>query len=283
MHRRVIITGAVLAGLGLARPLAAPVAADGSGFGFTEGPSVGAGANDVQVNDPQPVATRLKGGSAAPRCEYAQLDAEESETAERLARKGWLSPRAEEPGAWFQKICFDDNGMSSGSTVWVRDRVDPEALARQALERVPLPPPRVRMNPSAGAGAVTNVETWLWIDPGQWQPVSASASAGGVTVTTTATPERVVFDMGSGDKVTCAGPGTPYDPTRRAAEQTTSCAYTYRRSSAHQPDGRYVVSATVFYRVRWSASGIAAGGALAPISQTESVPLRVAEIQALNQ
>lgn len=279
MHRRLTVAVAAVAGTGLALSLAAPAAADASGFGFTDGPSVGAGASAVQ-----PVAaTKRRGGGSGQRCEFDRLDAQESETTERMARNGWGTPKGEEPGAWFRKICFDANGMSSGTIVWVRNRVDPKELAQQALDRVPLPPPRVRMNPSAGTGAVTNVETWLWIDPRQWQPVSASASAGGVTVTTTATPERVVFDMGNGDRVTCAGPGTPYDPTRRAVEQTTSCAYTYRRSSAHQPDGRYVVSATVTYQVRWSASGIAAGGALAPISQTESVPLRVAEIQALNQ
>ena len=279
MHRRLTNAVVAVAGAGLALSLAAPVAADGSGFGFTDGPSVGAEASDVQ-----PVAaTKRRGGASAQSCEFDRLDAQESETTDRMALSGWGTAKGEGPGAWFRKICFDARGMSSGTIVWVRERVNPRELAEQALDRVPLPPPRVRMNPSAGTGAVTNVETWLWIDPNQWQPVSASASAGGVTVTTTATPERVVFDMGNGDTVTCAGPGTPYDPARRAAEQTTRCAYTYRRSSAHQPDGRYLVSATVFYRVGWSASGIAAGGALAPISQTESVPLRVAEIQALNQ
>lgn len=279
MHRRLTIAVVAVGGAGLGLPLAAPVAADGSGFGFTDGPSVGAEASDLQ-----PVAApKRRGGTSGQRCEFDRLDAQESEASDRMAGSGWGTPKGEEPGAWFRKICFDARGMSSGTIVWVRERVDPRELAEQALDRVPLPPPRVRMNPSAGTGAVTNVETWLWIDPDQWQPVSASASAGGVTVTTTATPERVVFDMGNGDTVTCAGPGAPYDPTRRAAEQTTGCAYTYRRSSAHQPGGRYLVSATVFYRVAWSASGIAAGGALAPISQTESVPLRVAEIQALNQ
>lgn len=282
MHRSLTLMSAAAAGAGLALSLAAPAAADGSGFGFTDGPSVGAGAGEAGNDSPPTVARRSGGGSPA-RCEYMQLNAEESAKTDKMASQGWLSPRGEEPGAWFWKICYDENGMSSGTVAWVRNQVDPRELAEQALDRVALPQPEIRMNPSAATGAVTNVETWLWIDPSQWQPVTASASAGTVTVTTTATPDRVVFDMGNGDKVTCTGPGTPYDPRRPASGQKTRCAYTYRRSSAHQPDGRYVVTSRVFYRVGWSASGIVAGGALAPISQTGSVRLRVAEIQALNQ
>jgi len=279
MHRSLTSAAVVVAGIGLALCAAPPAAADASGFGFTDGPNVGAGASDGQPA----AAPRRNGGASRPRCEYVRLDPEHSEATDRMAKDGLWSPRPEGPGAWFRKICTNDSGFSSGTVVWIPDRVPPEQLAKQALERVPLPQPVIRMNPATDTGAVTNVETWLWIDPDQWQPVSATASAGNVTVTTTATPERVVFDMGNGDSVTCRGPGTAYDPGRPAAGQTTRCAYTYRRSSAHRGEGRYVVTATVLYRVAWSASGIAAGGVLPPVSHSGSVLLRVAEIQALNQ
>lgn len=277
MHGRLSVATAVAAGLGLALSVAAPADGDASGFGFTDGPSVGAGASET------PAGSTPKRSGARARCDYVQLDPEESETTDRLASGGLWSSPGEGAGAWFRKICTSEDGMLSGTVVWLPARVDPRQLAQQALERVPLPQPVVRMNPPNGTGAVTNVQTWLWIEPDQWQPVSASASAGNVTVTTTADPERVVFDMGNGDRLSCGGPGTPYDPARPAAEQATDCAYTYRRSSADRPDGRYTVTATVIYRVRWSASGIAGGGALAPVSQTSSLPLRVGEIQALNR
>lgn len=280
MHRRLRAGGAAAAGLVLAlASYVPPAAADASGFGFTDGPSVGAGARDGG-----PAGAPKRGGArSAERCDYVRLDAEMSEATDRMARDGWWSARGEGPGAWFRKICSTADGPSSATLVWIPRPADPGQLAKQALDRVPLPQPAMQMNPSAGGGALTNVETWLWIDPSQWQPVRASASAGGVTVTTTATPERVVFEMGNGDTVTCGGPGTPYDPGRPAAGQSTDCSYTYRRSSAHQPGGRYLVTSRVFYRVGWSASGIAAGGALGPVSQTSSVRLRVAEIQALNK
>jgi len=166
--------------------------------------------------------------------------------------------------------------MSTGTVVWSPQRtpVDPVALAQQALQYVPLSPPLIGMSPAPGRDQLVNVATWLWVDPAAWAPVSASASAGGVRVTTTATPVRVVWDMGDGAAVTCPGPGTPYDPAHPAA--TPSCSYTYRR-----PGERLAVTATVEWSVRWvSTSG--AGGDLGVARRASSVPVRVAESQAVN-
>lgn len=278
MYRRLIAAVLVLLAAGVV--LAAPASADAGGFGYTDGPNIGAGASENDQSAPVPRPSR---GSSPERCEYQTLSAEDNAMWDRLVNEGLWAGRGEGDGSWYRKICYDANGLSSATIVWAPQRVDPQQLARQALDEVPLPRPGLNMNPSSDKGAVTNIESWLWIDPNQWQPVSASASAGNVSVTTTATPDRVVYDMGNGDRVACSGPGTPYDPNRPAADQSTDCSYTYRRSSAGQPAGRYTVTATVFYRVGWTATGIAAGGALAPVIQTTSVAIRVAEIQALNQ
>lgn len=276
MHRRLI--PAALVFCGLSSFLAAPAAADGGGFGYTDGPNIGAGASDESA--PVPRASR---GGAPSRCEYSPLSPEDGAMADQLATGGLGPSKGEGPGTWYRHICYDANGLSSATVVWRAQRVNPRQLAQQALSETPLPRPGINMNPSSDKGAVTNVDLWLWIDPSQWQPVSVSASAGNVTVTTTADPDRVVYDMGNGDRVTCAGPGTPYDPNRPDTGQSTDCKYTYSRSSAGQPGGRYTVTATVFYSVAWNATGVAAGGALAPVTQSSSVAIRVAEIQALNQ
>lgn len=277
MHRRVI--AAALVAFGLSVFLAAPASADGGGFGYTDGPNIGAGASDGQ-SAPVPRASR---GGSPDRCQYSPLGTDDSAMADQLAAGGMGPSKGEGPGTWYRYICYDANGLSSATIVWLAQRVNPRQLAQQALSEVPLPQPGINMNPSSDEGAVTNVDSWLWIDPSQWQPVSASASAGNVTVTTTAEPDRVVYDMGNGDRVTCVGPGKPYDPNRPSAAQSTDCKYTYRRSSASRPGGRYTVTATVSYRVAWNATGIAAGGALPPVTQSSSVTIRVAEIQALNQ
>lgn len=99
----------------------------------------------------------------------------------------------------------------------------------------------------------------------------------------TATPRRVIWEMGNGDTVTCAGPGTPYDPSRPSAQQTTDCAYTYRHSSAGRPRNAYRVIANVEWGVSWSVVGAAGGGSLPPLFTSSPLWVGVAELQALNQ
>ena len=164
--------------------------------------------------------------------------------------------------------------------------VNPAVLAQQALDYNRLPLPGVDMSPPAKSDQLVNLETWLWVDPAAFQPVSASAAAGGVAVTTTASPERVTWDMGNGDRVTCAGPGTPYDPSKPASAQQTSCSYTYRQSSAGQPGGAFPVTATVSWQVTWTATGVAAGqpaaGNLGVVTRSSTANVRVAEAEATN-
>ena len=156
-------------------------------------------------------------------------------------------------------------------------------LAQQASDRAPIPLPDVHLNPPESGEQVVNLTTWMWIDRSVWQPVSATASAGGVTVTATAAPESVRWAMGNGDVVTCAGPGTPYDPNRPSSEQQSDCSYVYRHSSASAPDGAFTATATITWHVTWTAAGVAGGGDLGTASRTTTFAVRVAEIQAVNR
>lgn len=278
MHRRLRL-GVITAVVALAVSGTPGVAAaDASGFGFTDKDGIGAGASRA---DDSPAGSRPRSSSPV-RCEYGRLSDDEVALVDQGATSGWWDEKGEGPGAWFRKICFDERGMSTATVIWIADRPDPVALAEDALDRVPVPAPVVKMNPSAEQTQVVNVETWLSIDPTQWKAVSATAAAGGVTVTTTASPERVVWRMGNGDQVVCGGPGAVYDASQPTTAQTTDCGYTYRRSSASEPGGEYQVSATVEWSVRWSAVGVAGAGALGPMRRTTTVPVRVAEIQAVN-
>jgi hypothetical protein len=184
---------------------------------------------------------------------------------------------------------MDGSGQEiSWNTVFVADdtsapapvQVDPEVIARQLARRLPLPEPDVATSPPAGRDQLVGVPTWLWVRDA-WEPRSVSASLGGATVTVTATPRSVRWDMGTGDRVTCDGPGTAYDPSAPDSAQDTDCSYTYRRSSAAQPGERYPVSTRVRWRVRWTASGIAGGGDLGSVTRSTGLSLRVAEGQAL--
>lgn len=57
--------------------------------------------------------------------------------------------------------------------------------------------------------------------------------------------------MGDGDSVTCDGPGTPYSASDPSA--TTDCSYTWR------DPGSFTVTATVYWAVTWTATGVAGG------------------------
>ncbi len=138
------------------------------------------------------------------------------------------------------------------------------------------------MSPGGEIPLLVNLPTFLWVAPAQWQPVTASASAGGVTSTVTALPERVVWDMGQGDTVTCDGPGSAYVPGVPDDAQPGDCRFTYPASSARSPDNTFTVTATVEWHVTWTASGAAGGGDLGISRRSNATTVRVAELQVLN-
>lgn len=259
--------------------LADSAAADGTGDAFNDGDEIGVDADFVSGG----------GGATSegdePLCHYRRLDDEANDKADQMAEEGnWSEQPGDGPGAWYQLVC-ELNGLTPSMTiVWLPDpTIDPAALAQQAADRTPVPSPEIRLNPPAGQDQVVNVPTWMWIDPAAWTPVSATASAGAVTVTATATPTSVMWDMGNGDVVTCAGPGTPYDSTANADEQHSDCTYTYRQSSAGRNGGAFTMRVTMTWGVTWSVVGAPGGGSLGTAERTMTRAVRVAEIQAVNE
>lgn len=247
-----------------------------------------AGAEDVAtggatVEDDTPTAFvgRSPGSSqpssARPKCEYKQIDM----TGQTVYDTDGTPIDHEEPGNWYIRRCFDAAGNETESRLaWIPS--DPASLAQQARESLPLPSPDVHTSPDASGDQLVGVPTWLWVE-GAWSTQSATAAVPGVSVTVTATPVSVVWTMGDGGRVVCNGPGTRYDTSKRADEQSSECSYTYTRSSARQPGGAYPVSVTLIWRVSWAASGVAGGGELGNVTRTTALRLRVAEAQALNR
>ena len=189
-------------------------------------------------------------------------------------------------GAWYLVSCTSGTfAGTAGGIVWVpagsaAPLPAPEVLARQAVNQLSLPGPQVVTSPPPDRMQLVNVPTWLWLDQGAWTSVSATASVPGESVTATATPMSVTWVLGDGSTVECAGPGTPYVAGGDPAAGSPDCGHTYSRSSAGEPGGAFVVSATVSWGVSWAGGGQA--GTLPGLTTTSSVPLRVGESQAIN-
>lgn len=190
--------------------------------------------------------------------------------------------------AWYYQTCrYLDTGQLASSNYWQYTPGNPTnpgpdlaALARQAYDEVPLGFPVPATSPGIDVDQITGLPTWLWLEPGSWAELSARAEIPGFWVEVTAHPERVVWDMGDGETVTCDGPGTPYDPAVDDNAQSTDCSHVYQYTSVDEPDGRYRASVTIEWSVDWEAS-TGADGVLADASRTTTFALTVTERQAV--
>jgi hypothetical protein len=190
--------------------------------------------------------------------------------------------------AWYYQTCrYRDTGQLASSNYWQYTPGNPTnagpdlaALARQAYDEVPLAFPVPVTSPGIDIDQITGLPTWLWLEPGSWSELSARAEIPGFWVEVTAHPERVVWDMGDGETVTCDGPGTTYDPAVDDDAQSTNCSHVYQHTSVDEPDGQYQASVTIQWSVDWESS-TGAGGVLADATRTTTFALTVTERQAV--
>lgn len=106
-------------------------------------------------------------------------------------------------------ICFAD---AVAPVALIGPVVDPRSVALQARSSLALPAPTISLNPSTRQDQLVQVPTWMWVDAATWGTRSSTASVPGVTVTATATPQRVIWEMGNGERVVCPGLGSPMTP-----------------------------------------------------------------------
>lgn len=155
---------------------------------------------------------------------------------------------------------------------------DPRVLAQQAIATMNLRAVDIGIVPEDAPGRVglIGLPTWMWAQaPGAdtLGPITRAASAGGYTVTATAKVDRVVWNMGDGDSVTCNGSGTPYADSFGKSPSPT-CGHTYTRQ------GRYTVTATSYWTVTWN--GIGQTGTI-PLNFSRSTAITMGEAQVLNR
>ncbi|WP_327187904.1 ATP/GTP-binding protein [Streptomyces sp. NBC_01334] len=193
-------------------------------------------------------------------------------------------------GAVYEQTC---HYLDSLNTVvryqWLADpppaatTTDPAVLAQRAVDSMKLAGPDIA-SPRAAGRYLVGMPMWMWVNqnPTTYGPNTASASAGGVTVTATAKVSKIVWTMGDGAVVTCAGPGTPYTAAAGKSDSPT-CGHTYTRASADQTGGRYRVTATSTWTIDWhvTTGGAGQAGQLTETRQTQ-IQIPLAELQVLN-
>ena len=237
------------------------------------GTSVSTGDGTIDSGVDTHDGTAGSGSGAAPPCTYQLVDVPPDTP---MIDVDGNVIAVDGTGAWYEKTC----GTNFFGLVFI-SRTDPAELLAAAKRRLTLPLPTPQLSPSAEQ--LVNVPTWLWVDDDAWRPLTSTAAVPGLSVTVNAHPVGSVWSMGDGSHVTCSGAGTPFDPDRNDAAASSSCSYTYRRSSAGEADQRFHGSVTVQWHATWTVSGAAGGGNLGSLFRTTSFSSTVAEVQALNR
>lgn len=158
---------------------------------------------------------------------------------------------------------------------------NPVDLARQAIETMTLKAIPIGIVPEDRPGKVgiVGMPVWMWSKSRSASvvgPITKSASVGAYTVTATARLARVVWTMGDGKTVVCAGSnamGTEYED-RFDTQSSPTCGHRYNRP------GRYEVRATSHWEVEWS--GIGQTGTIT-LELYDTTDIRVSEVQVLTQ
>ena len=191
-------------------------------------------------------------------------------------------------GAIYVRWCGAATGFDrNAGAVWMANTpagappVDPAALAQQLIAELTLKPPVVRLAPPSGTEGLIGLPVWMWSEQSQdvTGPVGDSMTAGAVTVSLWATVTKVVWDMGDGNSVACAGPGTPYTSSA-GSSASPDCGHVYELPSRDQPNGVYTVTATSTWTIAWQGGGQSGQQTLELTSEPAELAIR--ELYVLN-
>lgn len=172
-------------------------------------------------------------------------------------------------------------GEAIGEWTLEQPRMDPAEVAQRILKTLTVAPIDIRTVPEDRPGRVglIGLPTWMWANPSTRTtgPQSASACIGGTCVDLTMKVDRIEWNMGDGNTVTCRGPGTPY-ADRYGKQDSPTCGHRYTRTSLGRPNQRYTINATSYWVAHWEGGGRSGNFYL---DQTATSHLRIGELQVL--
>lgn len=194
-----------------------------------------------------------------------------------------------QPGDGVVYQCFQPQ-TGLGILVWAQDPPPgsgagptPREVAQLAIDQMQLSAIDIGIAPEPGPESIglVGMPVWMWAKAPSEQtfgPITATASAGGITITATAKVLHVTWDMGDGTEVVCDTAGTPYKPSY-GRKDSPDCGHTYKKSSAHEADDAYAVTATSSWVITWSGAGQT--GTIRLDGLNRSTQIRIGEAQVL--
>lgn len=228
------------------------------------------------TSSPGSPGTGSGGGSSKSACTLTPV----SQTQAAFLGLQWPAPQGH---TWETITCPGTQrfgGVTLVSNATGAPAVTPQQLAQIAIGELIIPTLEPATAPPRGKEGLVGLPEWFWIPANEWGPVSKTVTAGPVWARATAAPVKIALAPGGGlSGVTCAGPGTAYQPSQPLSAQHTDCSYTYTKPSVGQPNNMYAASVIVYWNVSWVGSG-GAGGAVAtgrPVSTPMSLPVAAGE------
>lgn len=182
-------------------------------------------------------------------------------------------------------LCNNPDGIATPA-IWLPAlptvQISPEEAARAVVSRMTLRAADIGIVPEDKPGSIGAVgaPVYMWTTPGPttFGPQVLTGSEGGVTITATANVDRIVWNMGDGNTVTCRTPGTPYED-RYGFDMSPDCGYRYKHTSAGKPGNAYPIVATSYWVVTWTGPGGSSGTITLDLESRTSIV--VGELQAL--
>jgi len=136
--------------------------------------------------------------------------------------------------------------------------------------------PEIGIVPEPGPPSVrlVGVQNWMWVNnPEIFSTVSDSAAIGAWVITVSGRVESVDWDMGDGQVIRCAGPGTPYED-KYGLRPSPDCGHVY------SVQGDYTVTATAHWVLHWSSGG---ESGTVTTDRTASIPITIGEAFAVRR
>ncbi|MEV0391969.1 hypothetical protein [Polymorphospora rubra] len=188
----------------------------------------------------------------------------------------------------YMRSCSGPGGAISGLE-WLDDPPpgfeappSPGDVARRLLATIEMKRPVISTAPGADGAGLVGLPVWLWIDPGEpyWGPITVAGGEQGVNVRLQTKAHKIVWDLGDGsDSIVCTNPGERYTPAKASQQPRCGRSAGYRKSSRDQPGGRFTVTATTHWDVRWWSGTLS--GTIEDQVRTSSASVEIDELQVV--